>query len=325
MTSKEDEYIVYLSSLGSKHEYPGNVPGRFQNNIIPLTLTPNREYECALHGIFIPREVYTLHQNDNEAILEVYVERNAAAITTPLANTANNLLNTPQIIIPNKEYIDAVTGRELRYSLKPPRNIAGKEIGLIVEELNAFWLAILKAVFGFTNYKTYFNEKKRGILSYNKRKNYVAYHKRSVNGCEDINYCRISLLFKPRLAAVLGFIPNHFYDIFVTNETQQYALREVYAPFPPDPHADVDYLHLYCDIIQPTRFAAQTVNILATLPYGGSNNYYSVQRPLYKKLCKNTIDSIAILVTDQYGREIYFEEHHSATIILHIRPTPAIY
>ena len=325
MVSKEQEYIVYLSSLGSKTEYPGNVPGSFQNNIIPLTLTPNREYEAALHGIFIPREVYTLHQNDNEAILEVYAERNMTLdepATPPITNTKNNSLNLPNIIIPDKEVSGSATGRQLRYSLKPPRNIASKKIGVIVEELNAYWLAILKAVFGFTNYKTYFNEK-RGIVSYSK--NYVTYHKRSVDGCDDINYCRISLLFKPRLAAILGFIPNQFYDIFVTDEAQHYPLRKVNAHFPPDPHADVDYLHLYCDIIQPTRFAGQSVNILATLPYGGSNNYYAVQRPLYKKLSKNTIDSIAILVTDQYGRKIYFEEHRSATIILHIRPTPAIY
>ena len=324
MGSKEEEFIVYLSSLGSKREYPENVPGSFENKIIPLTLTPNREYEVALHGIFIPREVYTLHQNDNEGILEVYVERNArhADIATPIANTKDNSINLPKIIIPDEEVASTATERQLRYSLKPPRNIASKEIGGIVEELNAYWIAILKAVFGFTNYTTYFDEK-RGILSYSK--NYVAYHKRSISGRDDINYSRISLLFKPRLAAILGFIPNQFYDIFVTDESQQYALKEINAHFPPDPHADVDYLHLYCDIIQPTRFAGQTVNILATLPYGGSNNYYSVQRPLYKKLSKNTIDSIAILVTDQYGRKIYFEEHRSATIILHIRPTPAIY
>lgn len=336
MTSKEEEVILYLSSLGSKSEYPGNVPGSFQNNIIPLTLTPNREYEAALHGIFIPREVYTLHQDDNEAVLEVYAERNIDSevsvsddsthpdTTTITTSTVTNSLHPTPIIIPQKEEVGgAMAGRQLRYSLKPPRNIASKEIGAIVEELNTYWFAILKAVFGFTNYKTYFHEK-RGILSYTK-KGYVTYHKRALNGCNGINYCRISLLFKTRLAAILGFIPNQFYDIFVTDESRQYALQKVNAHFPPDPHANVDYLHLYCDIIQPTRFAGQTVNILATLPYGGSNNYYSVQRPLYKKLSKNTIDSIAILVTDQYGRKIYFEEQRSATIILHIRPTPVIY
>lgn len=331
MASKEEEFIVYLSSLGSKDQYPENIPGSFTNEVIPLALTPNREYEVALHGIFIPREVYTLHQDDNEAILEVYTEkyvihdkgdnRGSTLTDDTTSSTTNNSL-IPSKNIPNKETVGVASERQLRYSLKPPRNIASKEIDVIVEELNAYWMAILKAVFGFTNYKTYFNEK-HGILSYTR--GYVKYHKRALNGCDGINYCKISLLFKPRLAAVLGFIPNQLYDIFVTDEGQQYALQEVNAHFPPDPHADVDYLHLYCDIIQPCRFAGQTVNILATLPYGASENYYSVQRPLYKKLCKNTIDSIAVLVTDQYGRKVYFEERRSATIVLHIRPTPIIY
>ena len=333
---------MYLSSLGSKEQYPENVPGSFVNSITPLALTPNREYEVALHGIFIPREVYTLHQNDGEAILEVYTEKSvrdgsdgdssndATAVANATTNTittsaTNYWVNPPSTIVNTKEISDIERGqRQLRYALKPPRNIAGKEIPVIVEELNTYWFAILKAVFGFSNYETYFNEK-RGILSYNKEKNCVCLHKRAVDGCNGINYCRISLLFKARLAAILGFIPNHLYDIFVTDEAREYGLQEVNAHFPPDPHADIDYLHLYCDIIQPTRFAGQTVNILATLPYGGSNNYYSVQRPLYKKLSKSAVDSIAVLVTDQYGRKVYFEERRSATIILHVRPSPTIY
>lgn len=296
-SSEAQECVVYLSSLGSRELFPKNVPGSFTNNIVPLTFSPNREYEVALHGIFIPREVYTLHKNDPEAKLEVYTER-----TDGGGGGAS-----PQ--------------RRLRYSLIPPRNITSKSITAIVDELNHYWLAILKAVFGFSNYNTYFNES-QGLISYTK--NYVCYHKRSRDGCDGINYCRISILLKPRLAAILGFVPNTYYDIFVTDEDRHYDLLEVKANFPPDPHADVDYLHLYCDIVEPTRFAGQTVSILATLPYGGSNNYYSVQRPLYKKLVKNAIDSISMLVTDQYGRPIYFEEHRSATIVLHFRPTPTL-
>lgn len=287
MTSA-DEYIIYLSSLGSRDLYPDNVPGSFENEIIPLNLHPDRDYQVALHGIFIPREVYTLHREDKEAIVEVYTE------------TLND-----------------TSGKPLRYSLSPSKNITSKQISAIVADLNTYWQAILNGVFGFTNYKDYFDGE-RGILSWTK--NFVCYHKRSIDGCGNLNYCKISLLFKPRLAAILGFIPNHYYDIFVTDEESHYSLRQVNADFPPDPHADVNYLHLYCHIIQPTRFASQTVNILATLPYGGSNNYYSVQRPLYKKLAKNALDSVAVVVTDQYGRKIYFEENRSATIMLHITP-----
>lgn len=319
MASADEDFLVYLSSLGSTEVHPENVPGSFTNEIIPIALNPNRDYQVALHGIFIPREVYTLHKDDNEAVLEIYTETNLRVTSNEVrAQLSNNQRKN----IPSKEEGAIVERRQLRYSLKPPRNITSKEISVIVEELNTYWFGILKAVFGINNYQRYFDEK-RGIVSYTK--NYVCYHKRSLDGCEDINYCTISLLFKPRLASILGFIPNHYYDIFVTSEGRHYPLRKINADFPPDPHADVDYLHLYCDVIQPTRFAGQMTNILATLPYGASNNYYSVLRPLYKKMSKHAIDSIAILVTDQYGRKIYFEERRSATIILHIRPTATDY
>ena len=203
-------------------------------------------------------------------------------------------------------------------------------MGDIVEELNETWMKTFRGIFGvstsisnkiqnFSNYFTY----ELGIISFSK--NYVHYHKRSRNGCDGVNYCKISLLFKPRMAAILGFIPNQIYDIFVTDESEHYALKQIRGDFVPDPHADVDYLHLYCDAIQSTRFASQMTNILATLPYAGSNNYYSVLKPIYKKLSKNAIDTISILVTDQYGRKVLFEQHRSATVVLHIRPTPAIF
>lgn len=59
------------------------------------------------------------------------------------------------------------------------------------------------------------------------------------------------------------------------------------------------------------------VNI-AILSYGGSGNYFSMQSPLYKKLSKKLIDSVAVLVTNQYEQKIYFEEQCSDVVVLHI-------
>lgn len=120
---------------------------------------------------------------------------------------------------------------------------------------------------------------------------------------------QFTVKLEPILAAILGYHPNHYHDISVTDDNQHYSLREVNGHFSPDPHADVDYLHLYCDIIQPTRFGGQMVDILAFLPHCGNNNNYSVQRPTYKKKSTNTNDPISVFV--------------SATIVLHIRPTPS--
>ena len=333
MASIDDESVVYLSSLASKNKYPDNVPGSFTNDIVPLSLDPNREYETALHGIYIPKRTYTLHRDDSEAIVEVIAEFFEKKKEKKKKVVAKASEDGEDIIDDDDDDDDgAITGirKQLRYHLRPPRNITSKNVGDIVEELNASWIKAFRGIFGVStsisnniqNYSKYFTEE-LGIISYSQ--NYVNYHKRSRDGCDGVNYCKISLLFKPRMAAILGFIPNYKYDIFVTDENEHYALKQIRGDFVPDPHADIDYLHLYCDAIQSTRFAGQMANILATLPYGESNNYYSVQKPIYKKLSKNAIDAISILVTDQYGRKVYFEQHRSATIVLHIRPSPAIF
>ena len=321
MGSQEQDYIVYLSSLGCVDVYPNNAPGSFQNNIIPIILSPNREYEVALHGIFIPRQVYTLHRDDKECVVEVYVEKNPRGgnetITKELLTTLSPRGAVEVYAEKNPRGANESITKELLTTLSPKRNILTTNTKALVQELNQDWADNFRELLG----GKYISP--RGIISY--VGNHVYYIKRSMAPDPTLRYHRVSLLFKSRVAAVLGFIPNHYYDIFVTDEAKHYPRRDILADSAPHPLGDVDYLHMYCDIIQPYRFAGQMVNILATLPYGGSENYYSVQSPLYKKLSKRTIDSVAVLVTDQYGRKIYFEEHRSVAIVLHIRPIPHIF
>lgn len=73
--SQEEDFIVSLSSLVCGDVHPNNATGSFQNNIIPLNLNPSRNYEVAMHDIFIPRKAYYFHREDKDSVTEVYVER----------------------------------------------------------------------------------------------------------------------------------------------------------------------------------------------------------------------------------------------------------
>ena len=81
----------------------------------------------------------------------------------------------------------------------------------------------------------------------------------------------------------------------------------------------VDYMYLYTDIIQPSNFGSQLVNILDcfTLDNGGNKGIHNT---LYKPLKNSYIDQISIIISDQNGKKINFKEDSTLTCVLHIRP-----
>ena len=78
-------------------------------------------------------------------------------------------------------------------------------------------------------------------------------------------------------------------------------------------------MYSYTDIIHPTNFGNQLVNIsdCFTLDNGGNKGIHNTQ---YKPLKNSYIDQISIIITGQNGRVINFKEESTLTCVLHIRP-----
>ena len=76
---------------------------------------------------------------------------------------------------------------------------------------------------------------------------------------------------------------------------------------------------LYSDIIQPTRFGSQFINVLDIVPFGSS---ISIDRKLnkisYKTLNKNIINDISIIIQDPTFR-IMENESQDCVLSLHFR------
>ena len=276
-----EEYIIYLHSLACTDTYRDNTPAHFQNDILPLTLPLSREYEVALHSIYMPKRIYTLPKQDEESFIELYGERDGI--------------------------------RELITTFKISESILSEQITEILEDLNREWNVAMQELFG-ADTSFYFGSHE-SLFHQDKYLTRVALRVRYVTRGRD--YSNLSLVFRPRMAAVLGFKAWTRYDIFITGQDSTEKLNP--APFFHSNY-DVNYLHIYTDLVQPTRFARQSVNILATFPYANNNNYFSVSRPLYKKISNKNISSISLLMLDQFGRRIYFEETAPVTVVLHIRP-----
>lgn len=79
------------------------------------------------------------------------------------------------------------------------------------------------------------------------------------------------------------------------------------------------YIMLYSDIIQPTRFGSQFINVLDIVPFGSS---ISIDRKLnkisYKTLNKNIINDISIIIQDPTFR-IMENESQDCVLSLHFR------
>ena len=117
------------------------------------------------------------------------------------------------------------------------------------------------------------------------------------------------------VANVLGFRSNTLYPI--RGDDQE--MISTVSTIPINEKLGADYMYLYTDIIQPSNFGSQLVNILDcfTLDNGGNKGIHNT---IYKALKNSYIDQISIIISDQNGKKINFKEDSTLTCVLHIRP-----
>ena len=104
------------------------------------------------------------------------------------------------------------------------------------------------------------------------------------------------------LANVLGFQSNTMYSI----HGDDHEMVSNISSTPINEKLGGDYMYLYTDIIQPSNFGSQLVNILDCfiLDKGGNKGIHNT---LYKPLKNSYIDQISIIISDQNGRKINFK------------------
>ena len=117
------------------------------------------------------------------------------------------------------------------------------------------------------------------------------------------------------IANVLGFRTNSLYSI----RGDDHEMVSSISTTPINEKLGVDYMYLYTDVIQPSNFGGQLVNILDCFTLDNSGNK-GIHSTLYKPLKNTYIDQISIIISDQNGRKINFKEDSTLTCVLHIRP-----
>jgi len=120
------------------------------------------------------------------------------------------------------------------------------------------------------------------------------------------------------LSYILGFNgKTYFHEIHEINDVKYHYLAES----PPDLTGKKYHLFVYTDIIESQVVGSSLVPMLrmVNIKHGkGEAITETFQNPYYLKLNRSTIDSISIIICDEFGEEILFDSGQ-VTVTLHFR------
>ena len=265
----------------------------------------------------------TIHLASNGS-LDQFPENKADAFT--------NSLQTPIILDANQQYEVALVNIHLP-----------KEVQIIVGDDKAFAILFYKQeasssskeiIFGYLpsssvysqdpfliekminndfkeNFKTYTGIQGRKLLQYVEEIN--TFNLRITEG-EVNDYYYVS--FGPRIAEMLGFTANQLYLIASPGDALIRSKGRGLRPAKVD--GNIQYIIVYSDIVKPTPFAGQNVNVLDIFSVGTDGNR-GFHNTIYKPLKTTTISNIAIKMANQDGRSIDFSPYGVVTCTLNVR------
>ena len=275
--------VIYLSSLGSLDIYPNNKPSQFTNQFsTPINLDNNEDYEIGIISMLFPKLFYVLRSSDEGTEI------------------------TFKSIVTSKE---RRTGVVKEFVYKPAINILAGNMERIVRIINNDVIKKLDIYFADYNVEQIFNSKNNKLFRWDPNNIRINYTKRK----KDSNVLSISLSLGPKIANILGFNENTPYYIY--GDRKQEA---IYNSNQPSPNNDINYLYVYTDIIQPAIFGGKLTNILDCFDIQ-VGQMKSAHTTVYRPLNSAYINTIAVYITDQWGRDIPFDNNTSITCILNIR------
>ena len=292
--------IVYLSSLSSSTSTSSS-SSSFENRLHePIFLNPKIDYEIGLTNVICPDTYYSLYPREKESGIDLlaYVRQSktsSTSISFPLGRV------TPSVPLCAANFQD------------------------VLHTLNVDITQHLKRVLGGggDEYKKYFMQKENARFKYftwrggnvtlRSAQDSVVDHEEYAHLITDIFF-----QFGTRIGEILGFVPDTWYNVYhkEANGEGTYQTKNIPAPYLPRMDGGVSCIIAYCDRIAPSLFGNQQVPILDMWKPG---RYHEKKRINYVDMnTHQQIESIALTLRDQLGREIRFNS--DCFFSLHIRP-----
>lgn len=300
-----EQRIVILSSLSSSPTPSSSSrSASFENRLHePITLNPRLEYELGLLDVICPDNYLSLFPDDPDSGIDLlaYVRREDAHayITLPLG------------------------------SVTPSVPLCAKNLNDVVHHLNSNITKTLQEGLG-EQFKSCFRlEHNNNFFSWHGANTILLRSVQDTSGeAEPHKVADIFAQFGTRIADILGFRTSTWYTLYhkgleEEGEEGTCHIVPIPAPLPARDDGGVSCILSYCDRIIPTSFGDQQVPILDMWKPGRGEkrkrvNYVGINTT-------QQIESIAVTLRDQLGREIFFPSNNSDCFFsLHIRPKSEI-
>ena len=303
LLSTMEHHYIYLSSNGDRDIFPNNTCDMFTNRIQPLSLESNTEYEIGLIKILLPDCYYTMRREDPECRIEITI-KNKYSSTVPSSSLSH--------------YADIgvdVLSNDFNYLLYHINKT-------IQKELEAHSGEVIKL--------------NKPVIEIKEGSEHITINTVHINSG---SIEEVIISFQRRIANALGVVPQAPYIImkYVPESTPLPLVRanamsnnsiplvrvdtvsETVPPLPVNRKGDVQSVLVYTDLVMPSRYGGQCINVLDTfsLDRGVTKG---TQPVAYKQLNSKQVETTSIRLTDQSGRRIVFQENYSVTCLLHIKP-----
>ena len=281
----EREHTIYSTSSGSLDIFPSNKSCRFISRLVaPIMLDPNYDCEIGLVSILYPNEYYAIVGNQYKNTLTFFTKMNGIPDIEKYSYTLQN--NIPAGDIENLIYC---INNEIKLRL------------IVYYDRNCAQIFKRGNLFYWDRYK------------YKVGMHYIPIPQLRVLKRRDVE--NVMLHMGEGVVEVLGLCSNTAYPIFGDDYERSNTISELFI----NQKCGVDYMYLYSDIIQPTNFGNQLVNILDCFMLDNCGDK-GTRNKLYKPLKNSYTDRISIIISDQNGRVINFKEESTLTCVLHICP-----
>ena len=286
------EEIIYLTSLASLDLYPDNKASSFTNAFVyPLNLDSNKEYEIGILSLLCPDRVPVIHKGYANDGLRI-------SVTSPEGEIKSSRTFLPRrtiLTLDMESIIDAINSEIVTW-LTMYLNVSDAISEILPHDEKVLKWDGTNVIINRKVVRPQFKEEK---LS--------PWVKHLVG--------KVDIEFNPGLARIIGFSPRHSYPIF---EVVDEINTPIINPSQPQPTNGIEYIYVYCDILQPTPFGGKLTNVLDCFDFHKGYNK-SVKNVIYRSLNVKYIPSISLKMADQWGRDIHFPKNSSITAILHIR------
>lgn len=270
--TRSDDFVIYLKSDESKHEYPTNRPSAFTNTLNPsIVLAGN--YEVSLQNLICKRHFGAIPAKNNRYSIRLFIESLEKDGTS---RNSTGFLYKPNVSISGINITDSIRNLDQNFR----ENLI---LNRLIDDTHA------------------------PIFQYNSSTQKIEMGK--IHPMTNTRYSgyKVKWGFSPGMSEFLGVDTR-------SNNTYEPVFNRPCVLYTPD------MVFVYTDLIHTSHVGTQSIHMLDIIPFGENMYAKNSVSPIYKEVNKSMLDSVSLIISDEFGEPVDFDESVIVIAVLHFRP-----